>query len=242
MQWNDEGLILGSRRHGETAVILEVMTRDHGRHFGLVHGGASKSKSAMLQAGNIIDLTWRARLDDHLGTMQVEAKEMRTSRFLMSACALHGFLTLAAFLRVLPERDPHSGVYEAVNTLIDQLDNPEVAAILFVHFERAFLAELGFGLDLSCCAATGTHNQLIYVSPRTGRAVSRIPGEPYKERMLQLPSFLLSDGRGIKPMEEDILAGFNLTGHFLKNWIFEPRAQDIPPERQKFISLVLKDL
>lgn len=239
MQWNDEGLVLGGRRHGEAALILEVMTRGFGRHHGLVHGGRSQRQQIHLQPGNTVDLTWRARLDEQLGTFQVEGKESRTARFLASAAALHGFLTLAALLRMLPERDPHPALYEAAQALTGQLDDPDLASVLFVHFERALLAELGFGLDLSCCAATGGVENLVYVSPKTGRAASAGAGAPYHDRLLPLPSFLLNGWRGAKPPDSDIRAGFTLTGHFLQRWIFDPRGLEMPPERQRFISLVL---
>ncbi len=242
MQWSDEGVVLGGRRHGENAMVLEVMTRQRGRHFGLVQGGRSRNMQAVLQPGNSVHLAWRARLDQQLGTFQVEEKQIRTSRFLASAAALHGFLTIATLLRTLPERDPHPEIYDAVTALIDQLDERDIVAILFIHFEKAFLAALGFGLDLTCCAATGAVEGLVYVSPRTGRAVSAEPAEPYRNRLLPLPQFLLNGVQGVKPAQEEILAGFTLTGYFLKNWIFEPRGLEIPQERQRFISLVLKSL
>ncbi len=240
MQWSDEGLVLGSRRHGEAAMILEIMTREHGRHFGLVRGGRSVT-GALLQPGNSVHAVWRARLDDHLGTLQVEGKDMRTAQFLASPLALHGFMTIAALLRLLPERDPHPALYEAAQILIEKAADPDIAPVLFVHFECAFLAELGFGLDLSCCAATGATDDLVYVSPKTGRAVSSGPGAPYRERLLSLPAFLLKKGRSVKPRREDIRAGFDLTGHFLKNWVFDPRQQEMPRERERFITLVLKE-
>lgn len=239
MQWADEGLVLGGRRHGETALILEIMTRQHGRHHGLVRGGRSKTMQSLLQPGNSVTATWRARLEDHLGTFQIEAGDLRTARFLASPAAMLGFMTVAALLRMLPERDPHPGLYEAVGVLTERLDDPDIAAQLFIHFEHAFLAELGFGLDLANCAATGTNENLIYVSPKTGRAVGAISGEPYKDRLLPLPPFLINGGRETKPTASEIRAGFMLTGYFLKTWVFEPRGQEMPPERERFISLVL---
>lgn len=239
MQWDDEGLVLGMRGHGESSAILEVMTRLHGRHQGLVRGGRSRAIQALLQPGNSVSVVWRARLEDHLGTFQVEAEDLRTARLLASPAALHGFMTIAAMLRVLPERDPHQALYEEAMVLTERLDDPDIAAQLFIHFERAFLAELGFGLDLSCCAGTGSVDNLIYVSPKTGRAVGAEAGEPYKERLLPLPAFLINGDRGSKPPASEIRAGFMLTGYFLKAWIFEPRTQEMPPERERFVSLVL---
>src|SRR4028119_518659 len=156
MQWTDEGVVLGVRKHGETGVILEVMTSGHGRHLGLVHGGRSKTLQPVLQPGNTVHATWRARLDEHLGTYQVESKDQRAARFIASPLALYGLATLAALLRFLPERDPHRALYETLTVLVEHLDDPDLAPALFVRFELAILAELGFGLDLSRCAATST--------------------------------------------------------------------------------------
>ncbi len=241
MQWSDEGLVLGGRRHGESGVILEVMTRAHGRHLGLVQGGRSRRMQPVLQPGNTVDLTWRARLDAQLGNFQVDGQRLRTARFLASAAALHGFQAIAAHLRMLPERDPHTELFEAVNALIDHLDDAELAPILFIHFERAFLSTLGYGLDLSACAVTGGTANLTHVSPKTGRAVSAETAEPYKDRLLTLPPFLLDGGRSAKPSQDDLRAAFALTEYFLRIWVFEPRMQEVPPERMRFTSLVLKD-
>src|SRR5580692_7753325 len=191
MQWTDEGIVLGVKRHGETSVILELMTREHGRHLGLVRGGGSGTRlRGVLQPGNALSVTWRARLDEHLGHYSVEALNLRAARYLSAAHAVHGVTHLAALCRLLAEREPHAAIYNALDAILDRLDDPRTAAPMIARFELNFLAELGFGLDLSSCAATGATEDLIYVSPRSGRAVSRAAGEAYRERLLALPAFL----------------------------------------------------
>ena len=237
MQWIDDGVVLGVRRHGESGVILEVMTRGHGRHLGLVHGGRSKALQPVLQPGNTVHATWRARLDEHLGTFQVEGKHQRAARFLASPLALYGLATLGGLLRALPERDPHPALYDTLAVLVDHLDDPDLAPPLFVRFELAILSELGFGLDLTCCAATNATEDLAYVSPKSGRAVSAMAGEPYRDRLLPLPGFLIGRSRANHPAREDIAAGFRLTDFFLRQNVFEPRGEALPEERARFVAL-----
>jgi DNA repair protein RecO (recombination protein O) len=237
MQWSDEGIVIGARKHGETSVILELMTHEHGRHLGLVQGGRSKRLQAVIQPGNTVTATWRARLDEHLGTYQVEGENLRAARFIGSPLALYGLASLAALLRLLPERDPHAALYETLSVLVDHLDDPDLAPALFVRFELAILAELGFGLDLSRCAATGGVENLAYVSPRSGRAVSAAAAEPYKDRLLKLPGFLIGRPTGNRPTGEEIRDGFALTGFFLHQHVFAPRGQAAPEERARFVAL-----
>jgi DNA repair protein RecO (recombination protein O) len=237
MQWTDEGVVLGVRKHGETSVILEVMTRDHGRHSGLVHGGRSKTLQPVLQPGNTVQATWRARLDEHLGTFQVEGMALRAARLMNSSLALYGLGALAHLLRYVPERDPHFALYETLTVLVDHLDDPDLAPALFVRFELAMLTELGFGLDLSSCAATGTERDLTYVSPKSGRAVCADAGEPYKDRLLKLPGFLIGQSRSNRPGEEEIREGFALTNFFLHQNVFDPQGQRAPEERARFVAL-----
>jgi DNA repair protein RecO (recombination protein O) len=237
MQWSDEGVVLGARKHGETGVILELMTQEHGRHLGLVHGGRSKKLQAVLQPGNSVHAVWRARLDEHLGSYQVEGGELRAARFIGSPLALYGLATLASLLRFLPERDPHPVLYETLMVLVDHLDDPDIGPALFVRFELALLAELGFGLDLTSCAATGTRDNLAYVSPKSGRAVSAAAAEPYKDRLLRLPGFMIGRATANRPGREEIGAGFALTDFFLRQHVFEPRGQEPPQERARFVAL-----
>ena len=180
MEWRDDGLILGTRKHGETSVIVEAMTRAHGRHFGLVRGGRSKRMQPLLQPGNHAEFVWRARLDEHLGTFSVELTQLRTARLMASAEALHAVCHVAALLRLAAERDPHPGLYETAVKIAGSIERPEFLAPLIVRFEAEILSQMGFGLDLETCAATGATQDLIYVSPKSGRAVSKAAGEPYK--------------------------------------------------------------
>lgn len=242
MQWSDEGLVLGVRKHGESGVILEMMTGAHGRHLGLVHGGRSHRLRPVLQAGNSVHVTWRARLDEHLGIYAVEPGVSRAARFMGSPLALYGLGTLAALLRLLPERDPHGALYESAMVLVEHLDEPAVAPALFVRFELAMLAELGFGLDLASCAATGQQRDLIYVSPKSGRAVSAEAGEPYRAKLLSLPGFLRGDPVDTHPTGDEIRAGFALTEHFLRVHVFEPRGLSLPEERARFVAVALREV
>lgn len=239
MEWSDEAVIIGVRRHGESAAIVEAMTRAHGRHLGIVLGGRSERLRPLLQPGNGVSVRWRARLDEHLGNFQLEPLAMRAGRLMERAASLYGLTYAASLLRLLPERDPHEALYEATCVLVDHLDTPEVAAPLMVRFEMAMLTELGFGLDLSACAATGATQELIYVSPRSGRAVSARAGAPYADRLLPLPAFVRGGFDGDTAPAEDVRAGFRLTGHFLEGHVFEPRGQPMPDERAAFLSASL---
>ena len=223
MEWRDEGIVIGARKHGETSVIVELMTRAHGRHLGLVRGGRGKRLSPVLQPGNSVEAVWRARIDEQLGMYVIEAGRARAGRIMASAAALLAITWLGAMLRCLPERDPHEGLYEALLLVAEQLDAPEIAPALVVRFELAVLSDLGFSLDLTQCAATGVTEDLPWVSPKSGRAVSRAAGEPYKHRLLALPGFLRQPGQRSPPEPGDVAAGFALTGHFLNRNIFEPR-------------------
>jgi DNA repair protein RecO (recombination protein O) len=235
MEWRDEGIILGTRRHGETSAILEVMTRSHGRHLGLVRGGRSRKLQPVLQAGNRVDLVWRARLDEHLGTFQAEALELNAARLFDSAIAVFGLQTLAAHLRLLPERDAHEGLFETLDAVIRHLDDASVAGELVVRFELLVLEELGFGLDLSECAATGARTDLAYVSPKSGRAVSRQAGEPWGDRMFALPPFMLR-GSGVRADPPSVDQAFRLTGFFLTRHVYEPRGIMEPDARSGFLA------
>ena len=237
MQWTGDGIILGCRRYGETSVILELMTRARGRHLGLVRGGRSRRHASLLQPGNGVHATWRGRLDDHLGSFQVEAMTERAGRLMESALGLYGMTLLAAHLRLLPERDPHPALHDAALVVVDALHDPALAPALMVRFELALLADLGFGLDLDACAATGAREDLVYVSPRTGRAVGRGAGEPYRDKLLALPAFLTRE-RAEPPSLGDVLAGFRLTGHFLDREVYAARGLHLPEAREGFINAV----
>lgn len=239
MQWSDEAVILGARSHGETSVILETLTRSHGRHLGMVRGGRSRRLAPSLQPGNVAQITWRARLESQLGTFQVEAGDLRGPAMFGSPAALYGFATLASHLRLLAEREPHPRLYDALRVIGEHLCEPAIAAALLLRFELALLAELGFGLDLSACAATGTRENLAFVSPKSGRAVSAEAGRPYAEKLLLLPAFLV-EGEGRRmPEALEIAAGFRLTGFFLSRHVHEPRGLQMPEARERFLNVAL---
>jgi DNA repair protein RecO (recombination protein O) len=237
MEWRDEGVIIGLKRHGETSVILEAMTRRHGRHLGLVRGGRSRRQAPTLQPGNSVDLVWRARLDEHLGTYQVEPTASRAATLMESAAALHALNTLTGHLRLLPERDPHEPLFEALLVILDHMQHPATIAALLARLECALLAELGFGLDLTECAATGETADLVWVSPKSGRAVSRSAGAAYADRLLPLPAFL-REGSTEAPAQEAILDALRMTGYFLSRHVFEPRGLVMPDARASLIGQV----
>jgi DNA repair protein RecO (recombination protein O) len=237
MEWTDEGIVLGVRRHGEAHTLAELMTAKHGRHLGLVRGGISSKLRPILQPGNGVRAVWRARLDQHLGAFTIEGTQFRAERLMLSATASYGIQTLAALVRLLPERDPHQDIHDALVEIADRLDEPDTAAALIVRFELMLLAELGFGLDLSECAGSGTSEELVYVSPKSGRAVSREAGEPWKDQLLALPAFLVRD---CDHNAADVVAGFTLTGFFLARHVFEPRGLAPPEARAALIATVTR--
>ncbi len=240
MQWTDEAIVLGVRRHGETSVILELMTVERGRHLGLVRGGAGTRLRGVLQPGNSLRATWRARLDEHLGNYAVEGLNLRAAGFLGAAHGVHGVTHLAALCRLLAEREPHAGIYAALDDIIDHIGDPPTAATSIARFELAFLAELGFGLDLGSCAATGQTTDLIYVSPRSGRAVSRAAGEDYRDRLMRLPAFLRTGDETASAA--DLADAFTLTGFFLERHAFAPRGLAVPAARERFLASITRAL
>ncbi|MGH6764666.1 MAG: DNA repair protein RecO [Bradyrhizobium sp.] len=241
MEWTDEGIVLGVRRHGESGAIVELLTRSHGRHLGLVRGGAGSRMRPLLQPGNGVRAVWRARLDEHLGNYAVEGISLRAATVLASSHAVYGVTHLASLVRLLPERDPHQDIYDRLDRTLDDLDDVGDAAVHLVKFELAMLAELGFGLDLETCAATGGTSDLIYVSPKSGSALSRQAGEPWRDRLLRLPPFLRDAGGGPNRWsDQDLQDGFRLTGLFLLRHVLEPRGQRHSDARQGFINAVVK--
>jgi DNA repair protein RecO (recombination protein O) len=240
MQWTDDGIVLGVKRHGETSGILELMTRDRGRHLGLARGGFGPQMKPILQPGNSVRATWRARLDEHLGHFTVEPLILRAANFFASPHAVYGIAHLAALTRLLPERDPHAALYEALDAIAACLDDAAAAAPMVARFELQLLAELGFGLDLTQCAATGVREGLVFVSPKSGRAVSRDAGAPYADKMLRLPVFL-REAEAV-PAGPDLADGFALTGFFLTRHVLEPRGLALADARAYFISALSRVL
>jgi DNA repair protein RecO (recombination protein O) len=242
MEWTDDGIVLGVRRHGESSAIVELLTHDHGRHLGLVRGGASSRMRPLLQPGNGVRAVWRARLDEHLGTYAVEGMRLRAANLLSSSHAVYGVTHLASLARLLPERDPHQDIYDRLQHTLDDFDDAGEAAVHLVRFELAMLAELGFGLDLDSCAATGGTSDLIYVSPKSGGAVSRVAGEPWRDRLFRLPAFLRpGEGGSNGWTDQDLQDGFRLTGWFLLRHVLEPRGQGHSDARDGFINAVTKN-
>jgi DNA repair protein RecO (recombination protein O) len=239
MEWRDEGLVIGLRRLGESASVLEAMTRGHGRHLGLVRGARSRRLAAALQPGNTLGLVWRARLDEHLGAYAVEPLALRAGRFLPSAAALAALGTIGALLRLLPERDPHETLYDVLVPLIEGLDDFQRTPAALARFELRMLEEFGFALDLSECAATGATQELVYVSPRSARAVSRSAGAPFSDRLLPLPAFLRDET--LEASAEDVVAAFRLTGFFLDRELFAPRGLRSPQARETFLNAMKRN-
>ena len=247
MEWSDKGLVIGIRRHGETSAIVELMTCEHGRYLGLVRGGRSRKMRPVLQPGNLVYVVWRARLDEHLGYFLLEPKLLRAAAIMANRTSLYSVQILAAHLRLLPEREVYSHMFEAANIILDHSDNPPIAAQLIARFELAMLEELGFGLNLEKCVVSGSTRDLIWVSPRSGCAVSRLEGAPWANKLLPLPQFLIqyaasrkADHAPIIATLDDLNAALNLTGHFLHRHIYGPRAIRPPDERNRLIAEMMK--
>jgi DNA repair protein RecO (recombination protein O) len=241
MEWQDEALVLSVRPHAETAAVVELFSRSHGRHLGLVHGGRSRKLRPVLQVGNHVDAAWRARLADQLGHFSVELHKSYAAQAMESAASLAALSSVAALLRELPERDAHPNLFEITMFLLGFLDDPSVWPALIVRWEIALLDELGFGLDLTACAARGTNDDLCYVSPKSGRAVSRSAGEPYADRLLALPRFL-RPGRTGDVSAADIEAGLALTAYFLSTRIYAPQGRELPEPRQRMRELCIAQM
>ncbi|KZL16773.1 DNA repair protein RecO [Pseudovibrio axinellae] len=246
MQWQAEGIVIGTRKQGENNILLEVLTPDRGRCLGLVRGGRSRRQQPALQLGNHLNLTWRARLDEHLGFFTVEPLQLRAAHLMQTARSIHGLQSLCAQTRLLPERDPHPSLFHALDIILDHLDDPQIGAALVLRFELELLNELGFGLDLSQCAATGETDELIWVSPKSGRAVSKAAGLPYADKLLKLPDFMKAPQSRLATSNQisskDMEAGFTLTGYFLFKYIYEPRNISWPDARDNYMTALKKDL
>lgn len=233
MEWRDTGFVLSARRHGESAVIAELLTSEHGRHAGLVRGGQSPRRRALLQPGNEVAASWRGRLPEHLGTFECELVAPHAARFLDDPDRLAALSAATALLlAALPEREPHPDLHASFGGLLATLDSPAGWAPAYVAWECDLLAALGFGLDLGRCAVTGTNEDLVYVSPRTGRAVSRESGAPYHDKLLPLPGFLWRDAPAAPA---DIVAGLVLTRHFLLHHLLEPQGARLPEARERLL-------
>jgi DNA repair protein RecO (recombination protein O) len=230
MEFEDDAFVLSARPHGEAGAIVELLTAHHGKYAAHVAGGASRRMRPVLQPGAQVVARFRARVADQLGSASLEPVGEGPSALFDDPLALAGLAAAAAVAAgALPEREPHPGAYLAFQALSRALADPDIWPAVFVRLEAGLLQDLGFGLDLSKCAATGALDDLVYVSPRTGRAVSRDAGEPYKDRMLQLPPFMLGAQAGLAP--GDVGAGLALTAHFLEAFVFNPLNRPLPPAR-----------
>lgn len=234
MNWSGEGYILSARKHGETSAIIEVFTRDRGRHLGLVRGGVSRRMRPVLQAGNKVKLEWQARLSEHLGYFTVEALSARAADLMDERLSLAGLNAVCALAReTLPEREAHPALFDAFEVLLEHLDQPDIWPVLYVAWEAGLLAAMGYGLDLSCCASTGETDDLTHVSPRSGRAVSAAAAAPYIDKLFVLPPFMKGDATASR---EDIDAGLKLTGYFLETRLQWGVNRTLPEARARMIA------
>ncbi len=229
IEWQDDGIVLHRRAHGEDAAIVQILTQNHGRHVGLARGAQSRRTRGTYEPGTVVQAVWRARLAEHLGHFTCEPVAHPVAAFFSNPGRLAALNAATAVLAAaLPERVPHPAVYDGTRTLLDHLGSEHWAEI-YVQWEVALLADLGFALDFSACAGGG-NDRLAYVSPRTGRAVSLAAGEPYKDRLLPLPGFLIrADSGG----PEAVGQGLRLTEHFLARHVFAPTDAEVPAARRR---------
>ena len=234
MEFEDDAIVLAARSHGEAGAIVEALTRIHGKWAAHVPGGASRRLRPMLQPGTRVRFRYRARIAEQLGSAQLETTGEGASIHFDDPLALAGLSAAAAVLAgALPEREPNTGAFLAFAAFLDSLASTESWPAVLVRFEAGLLEALGFGLDLSCCAVTGSTDDLVWVSPRTGRAVSAGAGEAYRDRLLALPPFLLSVQHRIAA--GDIGAGLAITGRFLETFVFAVVSRPLPPARARLI-------
>jgi len=236
MEWDDDAVVLAVRRHGESGAVASLLTRSHGRHAGLVHGGQSRANRPVLQPGNTVRARWGARLAEQLGTFRLELVQAHGAAHLGDPARLEALAAACALVEAaLPERQPHAACHAALVALLGALAAESWPSV-YVHFELALLRDLGFGLDLTACAATGRTDDLAWVSPRTGRAVSREAGEPWRAKLLALPSFLVEGGEG---EATEVRAGLELTGFFLQRHVLDPRHAVLPAARGRLLGRLL---
>jgi len=234
MEFEDDAFVLSARPFGEAGAIVELLTAHHGKWAAHVAGGASRKMKPFLQAGAQVTVRYRARVADQLGAASLEPQGEGPSALFDDALALAGLSAAAAVAAgALPEREPQSGAYEAFDALVTALSLTDLWPAVFVRFEAGLLQELGFGLDLEKCALTGTTADLAYVSPKSGRAVSRTAAAPYAEKLLPLPAFLSTGGLPLGP--DELRQGLDLTGYFLERHVFWPHNKPLPPARARLI-------
>lgn len=239
MEFVDDGIVLSARAHGESAAIADIFTPHHGRWAGLVYGGQGRTKTPLLQPGNSVKATWKGRLDDSLGFFTLELTQARAASLMQDRLSLAALTAACAVASAtLPERQAHPRVYHTLRILFDHLDDIDIWPALMARWELGLLAELGFGLTLDACAATGARENLIYVSPKSASAVSAEAGEPYKDRMLPLPAFLRV--AGAEATLKDAIDGLRTTGHFIETRILHLSNQELPEARRRLSSLLIE--
>jgi DNA repair protein RecO (recombination protein O) len=242
MEWSDQGLVLGAQKYGENDTILDILTQQNGRAKGFVKGGGGRRLRGVLQSGNSVTVVWRARLSTNLGRFTVESGKARAVHIYGDMLRLSAMNSLSSLLiKLLPEREAVENIYLGYEALLNLLSEPDATnnhcAIAMIKFEAGLLRELGFGLDLAACALTGEVENLSHVSPKSGRAVTKDAGEPYVDKLLPLPAFLLEDNLSSEHVSnEDIIAGFNLTGYFLSRHLLHPLGIDLPIERTRLLT------
>jgi DNA repair protein RecO (recombination protein O) len=241
MEWRDQGILLSARRHGESSAIIEVFTPTRGRHAGVVRGGTSRKIAPHLQPGAQLDLLWRARLEDHIGSFQVEPVRSRAAAALGDRVSLAGLNAVTALLSFcLPEREAHPSLYRDTESLLDLLGRPEIWPLAYMRWEVRLLHEMGYALALERCAVTGSEDDLAFVSPKSGRAVSRGGAGEWADRLLPLPPVLR--GTGTAPDEEVALA-FVTTGYFLKSHLATDLGnKPLPEARDRFVEAFTRGL
>lgn len=237
MEWREDGIVLAVRRHGESAAIIEVLTEAHGRHAGIVRGGAGRRIAPLLQPGAELDLTWRARLEEHLGSFTVEPRRARAAALMGNRLTLAGLNAMVALLTfTLPEREAHPKIYHQTRAVLDMMEDGPFWTLAYLQWELSLLQELGFGLDLSSCAVTGVHENLIYISPKSGRAVSEASAGEWAERLLPCSPALAGDWDG---STEQLLSGLKVTGHFMSSQLAPTLGNNpIPDARARLIELI----
>ena len=237
-EWQADAIIISVRPHGEGNAVVSLLTADYGRHAGLVRGGASKKMRGTVQPGNRVQASWRARLSEQLGQMQLELTQAVAARFLDSPMRLAGVASVCALLEgALPEREPNERLYAGTDALLSVIsmdDDDEGWLEGYVRWELGLLHAAGYQLDLDRCAASGETTNLAYVSPKSGGAVSRHHAGQFANRLLALPRFL----GGVACPSHDWVAGLDLTGHFLAKRVFAAHNADIPAARRRLADIV----
>lgn len=233
MEWRDQAIVLSAQAHGEAGAIVQLLTRERGRHAGYVRGAFGRQGRAVWQPGNMVEVNWRARLADNLGSLSGELLRGYAAEAMDSAKRLSCLAAACSVTRnALPEREPHPAIFEGMTVLLESIADDTVWPVIYVHWELGLLKELGFGLALDRCAETGQNDQLAYVSPRTGRAVSLSAGAPYHDKLLALPPFLAGAG---DVDDGQMASALDLTGYFLNACVFHPMNRGEPDARTRFV-------